>query len=496
MWRHRRPGLIAQSLSPQSALDVLLGMDPSRRPICLTFMASHVASSSKLEALSVCLQSIVSQTWAERHGPQALGLLISWSAASEVLARRVRALLCELVPGQVVVEQSQPHSQFEHYRQLAVLVATQRDKLAESPDVATHNSRNHVWVGFTDDDDCWHPRRLETFCAAVAEAEAGAMAWATDEATIITQLRFPWFAARRNDDDDDGTTAAAGSAEGSRHYPTAVDAATVDAMLRRGDAQLCRSGSDSSSSSVSEHWTAISRFELVGGFFAAAPAGLLNSPFADLAWERYSAKYSEDAAGRPAVSGGASVSVPWSENQPWMYFYNRPPWGSNAYVQLCRGGSASQHMSSSDWAPTPDEWLVAARFYADLPIDRAAKPAADGESRVAHKLAHLRRECDDSTCAFPTRAPFLPPLCSRSLNLATRVQDLLLPPHLLLLLYAVEGRGTRLLLPVRFPRRQLERHVCAEAVAAAPARERSANARDADQRPREDVEDPPGGHAT
>jgi hypothetical protein len=137
-------------VSQHSMLAALLhSCTTRRRPGCLTFMASHIASSSKLEGLSACLQSISSQTWASRHGRQSLGLLISWSAVSEDLAQRARALFANLVPEHIAIEQSRAHSQFEHYRQLAKFLAAQYGKAEES----TLEAWGDLWIGFTDDDD-------------------------------------------------------------------------------------------------------------------------------------------------------------------------------------------------------------------------------------------------------------------------------------------------------------------------------------------------------
>ena len=180
----------------------------------VTFMGCHVASSSKLVGLRACLQSIQKQTWAEKHGRGALCLLVSWSASTEELAKQARRLFAELVPEQTVLEQPCTRSQFEHYREVAVLVRRLRDATL----------RRALWVGFSDDDDVrgvhnrihcllstfihsralfftrpclcqpppaqiWHPRRLETFYQGVAQIASEAQ---------VTQLRFPWFAVRRD----------------------------------------------------------------------------------------------------------------------------------------------------------------------------------------------------------------------------------------------------------------------------------------------------------
>ena len=89
----------------------------------------------------------------------------------------MRTLLAKLVPEHVALEQPHARSQFEHYRELADFVAHQ---------CAPAAVRKPLWVAFTDDDDVWHPRRLETFYLGVKQVEADAR---------VTQLRFPWFAS-------------------------------------------------------------------------------------------------------------------------------------------------------------------------------------------------------------------------------------------------------------------------------------------------------------
>ena len=329
-------------------------------------MGSHIASVAKLAGLRACLHSIAAQSWAARHGRQTLCLLISWSAESEDLRSQTRRLLTELVPDQVALEQPCKRAQFEHYSTLVAYVTKQCGPAA----------RRRLWVGFTDDDDIWHPERLETFYIGIARVEGQA---------TVTQLRFPWFAVRR-----DG---APTSCENVR------SAAQVEAMLRRGHGQLWNTDADGTT--TSEHWTAVARLELLAAFFVAAPAKLLESRFADLAWERFSAAHAFDSQGRPVVPGGESVVVKWTSGQPWMYFYNVAPGGSmRANCQKMPDSDA--HASSGIDAPTAAEREVATRLLREMPGQKAAKLRAEGdgvgEERLARKLAHLRRNLS-ITCA-------------------------------------------------------------------------------------------------
>lgn len=212
-------------------------------------------------------------------------------------------------------------------------------------------------------------------------------------------------------------------------------AAEVDRMLERGDAHLCRSGTKSDGErsargeepgpSQSEHWTAIARFDLLDAFFTAAPPKLVASPFADLAWERYSSSPTfRDAQGGRGVderdlAGGASVCIEWTREHPWMYFYNAPPGVHvKGNVQCAHeapanapqhptggadggtdGSSSAAHMSSANWAPTPEEWTVAAGVSATMPIGKEDKEDKEQRiERLAKSLSHLRRNLS-VTCA-------------------------------------------------------------------------------------------------
>ena len=336
--------------------DLLRSRAAERQHTCITFLASHIATPAKLDALRACLQSAVNQSWIKSHSRPALCLMVSWSAANAELACAVRSLLADIIPEQIALEQMGTLSQFDHYRQLAVLVCHLSSAV-----------RRWLWVGFSDDDDIWHPRRVETFYAGMSQVE---------REPTVTQLRFPWFAVR---------------AENSS--AVARSTADVDSMLARGAARLWNT--DASEMDSSEHWTAIARFALFDAFLAVAPPKLLANRFADLAWERFSAQFSQDARGRPVVEGGESVMVAWTADQPWMYFYNVPPGGTMlTQCQMLPCAPDGSHSSGGGDPPTAEDRTVASQLLARVPRLLASQLCDEGsaaEERIARRLAHLRR---------------------------------------------------------------------------------------------------------
>lgn len=326
-------------------------------------MASWVASEAKLDAMRCCLQSIKEQA----RAPSALLVVISFGAATNALAHRTRALIDELLPGQPVLQQpvGVVISQFEHYR-LAVTALRAKRKSLRS-----------VWVAFSDDDDLWHPRRLEMIHTAVAQVDAD---------PSVTQVRFPWFATR-----SEQTTLATAS-------PAPRTASDVDHLLRTRAARIYNS--DATELTESEHWASVSRLELLTAFLDVASPAMLACPFCDLAYERFSHLFAYDASGKPVVDGGEAVTVAWSDQQPWMYFYSVPEGGSmdkqcQAFASM--DGAAGGHASSSALTPTTADRELAEAI---LPAHTRRFPATAYNSvgRLSRKLAHLRRNLCVTVC--------------------------------------------------------------------------------------------------
>ena len=336
-------------------------------------MASHIASASKLDGLRACLESVRAQSWASKHGNTALCLLISWSAETPELAEHARLLLARMVPEQVALEQPRKCSQFEHYQLCMAFVRQHLDA-----------KRRALWVGFSDDDDLWHPHRLETFHQGVDQVDGD---------KTVAQLRFPWFAVR--------SESAPPGSEGVR------STAEVDAMLQRGTARLWNTTADDGE--TSEHWTGLSRLALLEGFLSVAPPALLAGRFADLAWERASFLGVHDEKGRRMAACGESVAMAWTPGMPWLYFYNVQPGGSmEARCQSLAVNPDGTHASGGVDAATSEDYAHARRLLQTLPTLAASalrdearqrdQGTKEAEERIAKKLAHLRRNLS-VTCA-------------------------------------------------------------------------------------------------
>ena len=305
-------------------------------------------------------------------------VVISWFAANEVLAQRVRALLREVVPEQPTVEQRRALSQFEHYRSISA-------SLSKLPS----GTRARAWIAFSDDDDLWHPRRLQTFRVAIEQVQA--------ERTV-TQVRFPWFAVR-----------AEGAAGGAWKRPTS--ASEVDVLLKTGGATIYNT--DATDMDESEYWASVSRLRLLEAFFAVAPSQLVACPFADLAWERYSHHFSFHADGSPVVEGAEAVTAQWHREQPWLYYYDVPPGGS--MQKQCQFFSAAPptagelsalatdhvagggHASSLAFEPSSADLKAAASVLPRLSA-RFPRLPPTSEADLSRKLAALRRNLTVTCC--------------------------------------------------------------------------------------------------
>lgn len=334
-------------------------------------MASWVSSEAKLDAMRCCLQSIKDQS---SRKAQSLLLVVSYGAATEALARSARALLDELLPGQPVLQQpvGVAISQFEHYRLAVASLRAQRKSL-----------RCQVWVAFSDDDDLWHPRRLEMMHTAVAQVVAD---------PTVTQVRFPWFATRSEQ-------APSGSPSGSLSDAAPRAASDVDRLLRTRAARIYNH--DATELTESEHWASVSRLELLAAFLDQATPAMVACPFCDLAFERFSHLYAYTADGKPVVEGGEAVTVAWNAQQPWMYYYRVPEGGSmekqcQAFPSM-DGAAGGGHASSSALTPTADDQRLAGAM---LPAHTRAFPATRYRSAalLSVKLAHLRRNLCVTIC--------------------------------------------------------------------------------------------------
>ena len=294
----------------------------AHRTVAACTLATHVGSLQRVEALRHCIQSIQAQS-------QSPALYLSWSAASPDIAKRVKGMLAteglnsgSHSCGGGCFYQEEKRSQFQHYEILAHRIKADEAATAERDGVSIT-----TWVLFSDDDDVWHPNRLEFYCLLLGQI--------SDEQRATSQaLTCAWYAMRN---DKDGKTAP------SEASPV-TSAQEVDSLLQRGayfvhsvDNKAARVRmrrpplSPASSTSVSsrafhpsapncswlnlllnpnaasnpclsaaqgvEYWTSMLRLERLLEFFAIAPAGLVASAFCDVAFAQWFAKgHGEDVS--------------------------------------------------------------------------------------------------------------------------------------------------------------------------------------------------------
>ena len=215
---------------PGSALAVVHGQ------CIVSLLASHISSPRRLQYLQQCLRSIAAQT----DAPAALYL--SWYA-DDVLAPAVKSAFESVGLGSmrfVPLQQSARLSQYEHLRR-----ALERAQ-AEMP----AGQAASTWLSFSDDDDLWHPRRIELIrhaCVQHPDAQA---------------LAFGIYAHPVDD--------------ACREAATAQD---VDKALdrRQGGLFLC----------ASEIFQFAVRPHVLQAFFTAEPASVIRHKFADVRFSQY-----------------------------------------------------------------------------------------------------------------------------------------------------------------------------------------------------------------
>ena len=242
----------------------------------VAFVASHVGSAARVGRLSRLLASVAAQ-----RAPVE-GVFISWSAATEALARDAAAVFERFegrIPGLVASRHPEAAaSQFAHFRRLA---EAQRD----APD---------AWVLFSDDDDVWHDGRAEAYEAAVAAAAA-------TNAAAVACLRL---------------------ARPKGRAATVCDARAVDAAVALGAA--------GASCDYDEYFCYCARRRALDAFFRdAATDDLVESQYCDLAWYRFLTTRHEVVLFRPA------------DDANWLYLYDAPP-AAAAAADGGRDGASSR----------------------------------------------------------------------------------------------------------------------------------------------------------
>jgi len=226
----------------------------------VALIASHISSKVRLSNFIVCLRSIACQT----HKPEKL--YISFYVEEDVASvEDVKGTLADVLVGidTLLLAQSQCHSQFEHF---GCIVSALADRAAVNP-----------WLLFADDDDIWHPKRIEGYMRAIYQHASSR----TDAVSL------PWAAMPLSDG------------------PLPASATAVDAMLQCGNARV---------ETMSMYCQSAVRLAAVISFFDAAPASLLSCPFCDIGWknhvlERLHCKHVSRAA---------------DAHSHWLYYYHIP----------------------------------------------------------------------------------------------------------------------------------------------------------------------------
>ena len=199
-------------------------------------LASHISNEKRLRYLSECLQSVRQQTQLPSQ------FLVGISALRPMLKPvldLLRQVAAELAPRGCAVhtEQSKtPRSQFEHH-------------LALLPRLQGLDARS-TWVMFSDDDDLWHPRRAESYAAAVRAAPESLRSLYSPVYGVNTQE----LELRR-----DGSVV------------------TEQLTMRRSSLQ---DGTDN-------YWSMVTRLEAWRAYFEATPALELKSIYSDVDYSHF-----------------------------------------------------------------------------------------------------------------------------------------------------------------------------------------------------------------
>jgi len=159
-------------------------LPPRGSVVIVALMAAHISRSTRAERLRRTLDSVRRQqlySFGDKSwGGEELVVGLSWSASTPELAATVRETVKEFVsernrlssgvhgvpPLTVAVEQSTRHSQFQHLRAaLACVESALRDRWASSS--REEQAERSLWVVFGDDDDIWHPRRIQEYARSI-----------------------------------------------------------------------------------------------------------------------------------------------------------------------------------------------------------------------------------------------------------------------------------------------------------------------------------------
>jgi len=293
-------------------------------------------------------------------------VIISWSAATDELAAKTRALLDELVPTQPTVEHQSPLSQFSHYHHICDALNTRRFDAGAT------------WICFSEDDDLWHPHRLQFYYLVAQRANPNPK---------ITNLRTPWSACLNE---------AAATVDGKKPRRPR-NAADVDELIASGVVTLFHDPSHLSQDIESEYWHQLTKLHVLSSFMRIAPRALLACRFCDVAWEAFARQFQLDEHGAPLVSGWMHITIPYHPASPWMYYVTLPD-AAKADVHSCPFGfdhSAAMTLDDGGHAlsltvdPTPAEKLLSQVVLPNL-LHKFPHSEHNTVERLWCKVAHLR----------------------------------------------------------------------------------------------------------
>lgn len=288
----------------------------AQRHIAACLVATHISSIARVETLRHCLRSIKGQS-------QTPWICLSWSAATIELADAVESMLTSerifsgVSTEGICLRQEARLSQFEHYQYLARRLAQEASELSKSQRVQTV-----VWCLFGDDDDVWHPMRLEFYCLLLGQMDG-------EQRSSSQAITCGWYAVRS------GRKAS---------LQAATSAAEVETLLQRGEWRVKSSEDDKQqqqkkktattdgaggSDSGVEHWASMLRLDRLMAFYSIAPAGLIASEFCDVPFAKWFGKAAPDED--PIMC----TNVAHNPQFPWLYGCTRSAWHGSGSGVLC-----------------------------------------------------------------------------------------------------------------------------------------------------------------
>ena len=315
------------------------------------FLATHIKEPARLDSLRNSMRSIKAQTTTAQ-------LYVSWSAADSELQAATRLVLKqEGTSLTTCYMHKKTLTQFQHYKFLAEKVRDADAK--EGGPVVT-------WVLFSDDDDVWHPLRLQFYCMLLETVDV-------DERARSQAVTCPWWAIRAKGHEALAPVSSADEVEAHMHAKRWF---LQDFSRHVDGVEAC------------EHWCSLVKLTRVLQFFEMAPTGLVSSTFCDVAFARFFCKgHDEDVH---------TFRASYQEGFPWLYAYNASAdldVQQNILMPSTHGdgreSGGPSHASADPYAPTAEEHAVAERM---LPALVAQFPEANRDVTIwAKELARQRR---------------------------------------------------------------------------------------------------------